>query len=245
MAEEEGQHDVGDIAAQAGSLARQRQQGPAAPRAVDPLAELAVRAAQVAELVRDHRTELARRQAHHQRQAEHEVVAVPAQQAQARLLPHRGVELACDQGADVAAGHGALAHLLDQLEEAWRLLCRHRQPLRRFEAHPQRAQQREQQRGAAQHQHHFPARQSTVQQLPRAPHQAPGGRGERRQDGRIAEGRHRGGAAREAGRIVAAVVLVGRDQAAEERVVHRAVLSTRHLDARAMRSLCHAPAALS
>ena len=161
----------------------------------------------------------------------------------ARLLPHGGVELAVDQHAvgprrrsSRAPSRSARTGAAPPAVTGRPCGCS-----RRIHS----AQQREQQRGAAQHQHHFPAGQSAVAAAAACPTPGPRPTRQRRQDGRIAEGRHRGGAGARSGPDRRGCRARRPRWAAEERVVHRAVLSTRHLDARAACSLCHAPAALS
>ncbi len=56
-------------------------------------------AGKVAKLVRQHRTELLHTEGFHQRQADHQIIAIPAEYAQAWRLYHAGVEVVGNQYA--------------------------------------------------------------------------------------------------------------------------------------------------
>jgi len=66
---------------------------PALPNAIRPRRHAAVRPRQVPQFVREHAAEFRRAQCAHQRSAEHEIVAVPPQEAEPRDLSDRCVEL--------------------------------------------------------------------------------------------------------------------------------------------------------
>jgi hypothetical protein len=107
---------------------------------VNPAGEPAVVAGEVGELMRQDRLELCGRQPFQQRQAEAQVILVPAQRPQSRYLHHRGIELPVQEHLVKPGGVQAarqLAQLGEQGRRVWRV---DGQALGRIEPDPQRAQ---------------------------------------------------------------------------------------------------------
>ncbi len=92
--------------------------------------------------MRQHLAELVGTQRRHQRQADDQVAARPAEHAQARHLRHRGVVVVGDQYAVRPRRAHGIADALDLGKQARRLPGAQLAALRWSYAHPQRAQHR-------------------------------------------------------------------------------------------------------
>ena len=109
---------------------------------IDPRPEPAVVTRQVSELVRQHRPELVRGQPSHERQAELQIVLIPAERAEPRALGDCGVPLGGEQDVVESRAGEPASQLLHHGEQRWSLGARDLDAVRARKTHPQGAQDR-------------------------------------------------------------------------------------------------------
>src|SRR4029079_13393419 len=107
---EEG--DKEELAPVIALIERVRQPGPAGSQPIDPSAELSMLAGEMAELMRDYGSEFLDTEGLHERQPEHQVIARPAEYAEARMLHDGGIEVVCDEHRPRSRRAPLVAHTL-------------------------------------------------------------------------------------------------------------------------------------
>ena len=144
------------------ALADQRvdQAMPAQAQPVDPVGYPAMAAGKVAKLVRQHRTELLLAEGFHQRQADHQIIAIPTEYAEPGCLHHAGVEVVGNQYTMKTRRLQPLAQLIYHGKQLWRLFLGYPPPLRSIQLDPQCLEHHP-------HQHQQPQRQLGAQCLER------------------------------------------------------------------------------
>jgi hypothetical protein len=118
---------------------------PGPPQPVDEGAEAAVGAREVAVFMRNDGQRLVGRQGFEQRQAEQQIVARPAGQAEGRALHDGGVDVVGQQHMVEARAFHAPPHAVHGVEQRRRLAAAQFAPLRSRQAHEQRLHRRLQQ----------------------------------------------------------------------------------------------------
>ena len=126
-------------------LERPQQLPPRAPDTVDPRAEAPVALREVSELVCENRVELLRPECLHERQAQHEVVVLAAEDPEARHLDDARIQVAVDEDGVHVRPLDGLTRLRDQLVEPRRLAALQLDSARRLDLDPQRAPDHEDQ----------------------------------------------------------------------------------------------------
>lgn len=132
-------------------LERRHEPRPCEPEMVDPGREAPVALREMAELVRDDAPELLLVEGLHEREADDEVVPVPAERPEARQLHDRGVELPVQQELVHLRSRYLLAKLVDHAPERLHVVPAQPDALRRRDLHPERAQDDDHERAEREH----------------------------------------------------------------------------------------------
>ena len=193
---------------------------PRQPRAVDPGAELAVVAAQVAVLVREHRQQPPPVQHHQQRQPDAQRIDRAAEEPEARHLADAGVEVVVEVDMVDRRPLDLAADAVERLEQLGRVLARELQAVWLVEAHPQRAHRGPQQAQAEQQQPAARDAEAPVAQRHGDPDDQPHRQPEAGQHPEIAQRRERRHAAAVARAVLRAGMLAQPDEMDKISAIH-------------------------